>query len=307
MDNTKVPDIYDVDKNKVIINATIKYNGEIPGLTQATVRLSIHDIGYTSSSRNYKIKQGEEEKEVSAKILKRKIYLPISDIVDLEKEYDGNGPDIKVSIVNANVDGKSLINRGDIQFNYTRITGESINISMPGTFKVEVSFVDESKESYFDIIFTEQTGDTEEFSGDVVTTIEKRKVEIEYFNADNLIYDENVKEVKLKLIPKYVDRNGAEIKLGNEKEVLYTIKLNDEIVDAIKDAGTYLIEAIDFEDENYTLDENNNTCKYLVLSTSLNREIVVSKANQGAVNIISSNQYSYNINESYILKQKVAS
>lgn len=302
VDNTKVPDIYDVDKNKVIINATIKYNGEIPGLTQATVRLSIHDIGYTSSSRNYKIKQGEEEKEVSSKILKRKIYLPISDIVDLEKEYDGNGPDIKVSIVNANVDGKSLINRGDIQFNYTRITGESINISMPGTFKVEVSFVDESKESYFDIIFTEQTGDTEEFSGDVVTTIEKRKVEIEYFNADNLIYDENVKEVKLKLIPKYVDRNGAEIKLGNEKEVLYTIKLNDEIVDAIKDAGTYLIEAIDFEDENYTLDENNNTCKYLVLSTSLNREIVVSKANQGAVNIISSNQYSYNINESYIFE-----
>jgi hypothetical protein len=302
VDNALIPDIFEIDKSKVIIDATIIYNENI-GETTASVSLSIHDKG-SPTSRNYQFASGEEEKSgIAATVLKRKIYLPLSEAQNLNKEYDGQGPDILPSIENSNVDGVSLIKRSDFNFTYTRIGGEAGMLdSLPGTFKVEVSFKEASSSNYFEIGFTENLENTAYLPADnVLTTIAKRQISIEYFNVENLVYDGLSKEITLKLIPQYTNFNNQVVSLGETKIVSYEISFNGGTVSDVLNAGTYLINAIDFVDaDTYTLDAESTAHKFLVVASSTSKEVVVNKAHQSQINITSATEYSYSSTANYL-------
>lgn len=304
--NYDIPDIFQVDKDRVIVAAKITYKGLI-GPVFADVSLSIHDLG-SDISRNYKIDADKLiVEDLPAEIHKRKIYIPIVDIVDIEKEYNNRSPDIKVSIENASSGGNTLITRGDLIFEYTRDGDANLDKSLPGRFKTTVEFKNSDKGNYFEIGFTQSSADSEYINiveNPVWTTIHKRKVNIIYSDIDNLIYDGQNKTINLMLNPEYMDSSGAIIKLpGWGKTANYVLKLNGEIVDSILNAGEYTVEAVGFEDDEYTLNDQAGTLhKYLVIESSTSKTINILKAPQGEIEITSPNTYSYSLESPYLFE-----
>ena len=89
--------------------------------------------------------------------------------------------------------------------------------------------------------------------------------------------------------------------LGETKIVSYEISFNGGTVSEVLNAGTYLINAIDFVDaDTYTLDAESTAHKFLVVASSTSKEVVVNKAHQSKINITSATEYSYSSTANYL-------